>query len=118
MASLAGAWVAMVAGFGGLRDHGGELTLDPALPGGITKLAFSIRWRGVRLQVRVDHEQVVYAMHDGDEGEVNFHHDGEEVTVTPGKPVTRKMKHRQSMLPQPPQPLGRAPMSRHEQHAS
>jgi alpha,alpha-trehalose phosphorylase len=118
MASLAGAWIAMVAGFGGLRDHGGELTLDPALPGGITKLAFSIRWRGVRLQVRVDHQQVVYAMHDGDEGEVSFHHDGEEVTVTSGKPVTRPMKHRKAMLALPTQPLGRAPLSRHEQHKS
>src|ERR1700758_4381160 len=35
MASLAGAWIALVAGFGGLRDHGGELMFDPALPEGI-----------------------------------------------------------------------------------
>jgi trehalose/maltose hydrolase-like predicted phosphorylase len=117
MASLAGAWIALVAGFGGLRDHGGELTLDPALPSGITKLSFSIRWRGVRLQVRVDHEQVVYAMHEGDEGEVSFHHDGEQVTVTPDKPITRPMKHRKALLATPVQPLGRAPLSRHEQHA-
>ena len=34
MASLAGSWIAAVAGFGGMRDHGGELTLPPAPAGG------------------------------------------------------------------------------------
>jgi trehalose/maltose hydrolase-like predicted phosphorylase len=87
MASLAGAWIALIAGFGGLRDHGGQLTLDPALPTGITRLCFNIRWHGVRLRVRVDHEQVVYSLHEGDDGEVAFHHDGEQVTVTTGKHV-------------------------------
>ena len=33
MASLAGAWTALVAGFGGLRDDEGILALDPHLPG-------------------------------------------------------------------------------------
>ena len=32
MASLAGAWTALVAGFGGLRDDDGVLSLDPQLP--------------------------------------------------------------------------------------
>ena len=36
MASLAGAWTALVAGFGGLRDDEGALALDPHLPDGIT----------------------------------------------------------------------------------
>ena len=31
MASLAGAWIAAVAGFGGMRDHGGRLTFAPRL---------------------------------------------------------------------------------------
>ena len=31
MASLAGAWIATVAGFGGMRDHGGRLTFAPRL---------------------------------------------------------------------------------------
>ena len=40
MASLAGAWIALVAGFGGLRDHDGELSfaprlLQPAQPAGV-----------------------------------------------------------------------------------
>ena len=70
----------------------------------------------MRLRVRVDHENVVYEVHEKDDGEVSFHHDGEEVTVSKGEPVTRKMKHRTPMLPPPSQPVGRAPMARHEHH--
>ena len=47
MASLGGAWSALVAGFGGLRDREGCLCFDPALPQGLSGLNFAIRWRGV-----------------------------------------------------------------------
>jgi trehalose/maltose hydrolase-like predicted phosphorylase len=113
MASLAGAWISLVAGFGGLRDYGGELLFDPALPEGITRLGFSIRWRGVRLRVDIDHREVTYSLHDGDQGEVAFHHDGESVVVTADKPVTRPLKPRKAILPAPTQPLGREPSRRH-----
>jgi trehalose/maltose hydrolase-like predicted phosphorylase len=45
MASLAGAWSALVEGFGGLRENLGALCLDPALPSGIDRIAFRLRWR-------------------------------------------------------------------------
>ena len=38
MAALAGTWIAMVAGFGGLRDHGGAITLAPRLPAALSRL--------------------------------------------------------------------------------
>ncbi|HWC33830.1 MAG TPA: glycoside hydrolase family 65 protein [Mycobacteriales bacterium] len=113
MASLAGAWISLVAGFGGLRDFGGELLLDPALPEGITRLAFSIRWRGVRLRVDFDHREVTYSLHAGDQGEVAFHHDGESVVVTADKSVTRSLRPRRALLPPPQQPVGREPAQRH-----
>jgi alpha,alpha-trehalose phosphorylase len=113
MASLAGAWIALVAGFGGLRDHGGQLMFDPALPVGITTLSFSIRWRGVRLRVVVDHHEVTYSLHDGDKGEIALRHDGEDVVVTAAAPVTRPLKPRHPLLPSPPQPIGREPAQRH-----
>jgi alpha,alpha-trehalose phosphorylase len=112
MASLAGAWIALVAGFGGLRDYGGQLTLDPALPVGISRLSFSLRWRGVRLRVTVDHQEVTYSLHAGDEGEVGFRHDGEDVVVTPEAPVTRQLKARHPLLGPPSQPVGREPVRR------
>jgi len=112
MASLAGAWISLVAGFGGLRDYGNQLMFDPALPDGITRLSFSIRWRGVRLRVAFDHHQVTYSLHDGDDGEVAFRHDGEDVVVTSSTPITRRLKARQPLLPAPPQPIGREPTRR------
>ena len=66
MASLGGAWLALVAGFGGFRDHGGIPAFDPALPEGLTRLCFSLRWRGLRLTVDVHTEQVTYSVRDGD----------------------------------------------------
>jgi trehalose/maltose hydrolase-like predicted phosphorylase len=113
MASLAGAWISLVAGFGGLRDHGGQLMFDPALPEGITRLSFSIRWRGARLRVAVDHEQVTYSLHPDDDGEIAFRHDGEDVVVKAGEPVVRKVKGRRSKRATPQQPVGREPVQRH-----
>ncbi len=55
IASLAGSWLALVAGFGGFRDHDGVLTFAPRLPPGLGRLAFRIRvaqgactWRSTR----------------------------------------------------------------------
>ncbi len=39
LASLAGSWIAAVAGFGGMRNHGDELQLPPAAAGGAVAAA-------------------------------------------------------------------------------
>ena len=44
VASLAGSWIALVAGFGGMRDHNGQLSFQPQLPPGIRRLGFALRW--------------------------------------------------------------------------
>jgi trehalose/maltose hydrolase-like predicted phosphorylase len=109
MASLAGAWIAVVAGFGGLRDHDGALSFDPALPESLGRVAFSVRWRGARLRVEISHDEVTYAVHDGPDARVLLRHAGEDVEVTTAKPQTRKLAPRRALLPRPPQPAGRAP---------
>ena len=53
IASLAGTWIALVAGFGGMRDHDGELTFAPRLPAALTRLAFGVLVRGRTLRVEV-----------------------------------------------------------------
>ena len=65
MASLAGTWIALVAGFGGLRDDEGILALDPYLPDGISRLRFRLRWREFRVTVDVIHDEVTYTLRDG-----------------------------------------------------
>jgi trehalose/maltose hydrolase-like predicted phosphorylase len=113
MASLAGAWIALVAGFGGLRDHGGRLMFDPALPVGITRLAFTIRWRGSRLRVSFDHREVTYSLYNGEDAEIELRHNGEDLVVTAAEPVVRAVKPRRPLLPAPSQPVGREPVKRH-----
>ncbi|MBF9066683.1 glycoside hydrolase family 65 protein [Streptacidiphilus fuscans] len=115
MASLAGACIALVAGFGGLRDHNGTLTFRPRLPGGLRRLTFSMTVRQSLLTVEITHETTTYAVRKG--GPVPVVHDGERVQVEPGHPVTRKTR-RHEPVERHAQPPGREPARRHAQPGS
>ncbi|HEX5994321.1 MAG TPA: glycosyl hydrolase family 65 protein [Jiangellales bacterium] len=115
LAALAGAWIALVAGFGGMRDHGGILSFAPRLPSRITRLDFSLVWRGLRLRVSVRSDEVTYYLRDGDHEDgsrLNLVHHGEFVTVEIGKPVTVPIPPAVDQGPPPEQPAGRAPLRR------
>ncbi len=112
MASLAGAWTALVEGFGGLRDDDGVLQLDPALPSGITRLRFRLRWRGFRVKVDITHEQITYTLRDGPYGELTIRHAGEPLKLRTTEPTVVPMRPRKALLPPPPQPPGREPIRR------
>jgi alpha,alpha-trehalose phosphorylase len=112
MASLAGTWTALVAGFGGLRDDEGELVLDPQLPDGITRLRFRLRWRGFRLTVDVNHDEVTYGLRDGPDSEVSIRHAGERLDLHTDSPTTVAVRRRTPLLPEPSQPPGREPSHR------
>ena len=115
MASMGGGWSALVAGFGGMRDTGGALAFAPQLPDGITRLAFRLRWSGLRLTVEVRPEEVTYTLRDhGEPQELTFRHEGEDVTVTTEEPVVRPLTRRTPLLPRPSQPPGREPGARHQ----
>jgi alpha,alpha-trehalose phosphorylase len=96
MASLAGAWTALIAGFGGMRDMEGELSFAPRLPEGLTRLSFAIRHRGQRLRVTTDGREATYSLFDHGRPLRVMHH-GEELLVTSAKPVT-------ASVPPPPEP--------------
>jgi alpha,alpha-trehalose phosphorylase len=112
IASLAGVWTALVAGFGGLRDHEGMLSFAPQLPDRITRLSFTVRWRGQLLGVDIEPDRATYTLRDGPDGSLAFRHDGRDVTVTTGTPRTEPIGKRTPMLPRPPQPPGREPATR------
>ena len=110
MASLAGAWIALVAGFGGMRDHDGVLIFAPRLPDGLTRLAFTITHRGRRLRVETDGREATYSVTDH-EGWLDLRHHGEPLRVHSRQSVTRPVPpvpHR----PPPSQPPGRPPRRR------
>jgi trehalose/maltose hydrolase-like predicted phosphorylase len=112
MASLAGAWTALVAGFGGLRDDEGVLALDPQLPDGIDRLCFRLRWRDFRVTVDANHRDVTYTLRDGPGGTLIIHHAGEELELSAKEPPTVAVKPRKALLPPPSQPPGREPIRR------
>ncbi len=109
IASLAGAWIAIVAGLGGMRDHGGELSFAPRLPAALTRLAFRITFQRRLLEVAADREQVTYRLLEGEP--LRIVHDGEPLLVTTGAPVTRPALPVPD-LPRPAQPPGREPARR------
>jgi len=106
LASLAGAWIALVAGLGGLRDHSG-LTFDPQLPESLTRLAFRVTVQGRPIHVDVTHEQASYTLLSG--GDLSVSHAGAPITLTAGQPLVRRLIPRRPPGPRPKQPPGREP---------
>jgi trehalose/maltose hydrolase-like predicted phosphorylase len=104
--------MALVVGFGGLRDDEGIMSLDPQLPDGISRLRFRLRWRDFRVTVDANHSDVTYTLHDGDGGDLTIRHAGEEVVLNTEKPTTIAVRRRKPLLPPPPQPPGREPLHR------
>ena len=109
IASLAGTWIAAVAGFGGMRDHDGSLRFTPRLPEALNRLAFRLCFRGRRLLVEVGSEQATYSLQQGAPLEITHH--GEPATLIVGQPLTRPIP---PILARegPLQPHGRTPTRR------
>jgi len=109
IASLAGAWIAAVAGFGGMRDHDGKLSFAPRLPPRLERLTFRILFRGRRLKVDVTRAEASYILLDGPPLEIAHH--GETIEITSNAAVTRAIPPAVER-PAPEQPPGRAPARR------
>jgi alpha,alpha-trehalose phosphorylase len=111
LASLAGAWISLVAGIGGMRDHNGELSFAPRLPSRLTRLEFSLLWRGMRLHVDVRPEHATYSVRNGD-ATVELKHHGQPVKLTADQSVTLEVPKLSPAGPPPHQPPGRSPIRR------
>jgi alpha,alpha-trehalose phosphorylase len=104
LAALAGALIATVAGFGGLRDHSEPLAFAPRLPSSLTRLSFRLMYRGRHLRVDIGSEHARYELLAGEA--LDLLHHGEPFTLTPASPRI----HALPPLPEPPpvkQPPGR-----------
>jgi alpha,alpha-trehalose phosphorylase len=111
MASLAGSWIALVAGLAGMRSWANSLSFSPQLPEGIHRLAFNVVFRSNHIKVVVTPDSTSYELVEGD-GLV-IQHVGEELTLKAGTAVKSaercpvKKPHEA-----PSQPFGRAPARR------
>jgi alpha,alpha-trehalose phosphorylase len=109
IASLAGAWIAAVAGFGGMRDHNGVLTFAPRLPSRLERLTFGLVVRGTRLRVGATKTEATYSVLDG--VPLDLTHHGTPFTVSAAEPVTLPIPPAPNR-PAPTQPHGREPVRR------
>ena len=109
---LAGAWIALVDGFGGMRAGGGRIRFAPRLPSGITRLGFRLRYRGRRLRVMVTRGTTSYHLLDGPP--LPLAHHGEEF-VLDEHPATRQNPPPPAPIPRIRQPPGREPIPRRPQ---
>ena len=111
IASLAGGWLALVAGFGGMRDMGERLTFRPQLAPGWTGLRFRVQLRGHSLHVDIGTDTVTYTA-QGDAA-VSIEHlsgeDSERLDIEAGGAVTRAWTRVEPSTHTPTQPAGRAP---------
>ncbi len=57
--SMAGTWLAVVEGFGGLRIAGDIIKLNPQIPAEWKSYSFKVRFRGRKIKVRVTQNDVV-----------------------------------------------------------
>jgi alpha,alpha-trehalose phosphorylase len=119
MASLAGGWIGLVCGFGGLRDHGGRLCLSPRLPATVSRLSFSLRWRGSLIRVVIVSDRVEYlllgptdqppSIDDDHRPGIELVHDGRLLRLEPDRPVRADLTPAAAATEPPRQPAGRAP---------
>ncbi|MFI7245366.1 glycoside hydrolase family 65 protein [Streptomyces qinglanensis] len=109
IASLAGAWIALVAGFGGMRLRHGMLDFSPLLPEQLSRLAFTVQVRGRRLRVEIRSRTAVYTLLEGEPLELC--HCGGEFTLSAGEPQTHQVR-RPPPRPEPSPPPGRHPARR------
>ncbi|MBV9614565.1 MAG: glycoside hydrolase family 65 protein [Ktedonobacteraceae bacterium] len=109
IASLAGAWTALVAGFGGMRWYDGVLSFSPRLPEGITRLAFHTLFCSRRLRVEVTSKEATYHHLDG--APLKIKHYGDEIMLSDDEKVTRPIPPLKAG-PRPTQPPGRVPTPR------
>lgn len=108
MGSLASAWIATVAGFGGMRNRGGRLIFTPRLPPGVDRIAFRMCFQQAHLLVEVRETEASYRLLAG--RPLPVHHFDKLITVgedgvtvsTPPAPSTSR----------PAEPAGRAPIRR------
>jgi alpha,alpha-trehalose phosphorylase len=109
IASLAGAWLALVMGLGGMRHYRDVLSFSPRLPPGIRNLTFRMVFSGRVLKVTFSHRRAIYSILRGKPLTIEHY----------GRPVDLKMRAsavrpipKFTAPPEPKQPEGRAPARR------
>lgn len=88
--SMAGTWMSIVEGFGGMRVKDDKLSFNPRIPEQWKAYSFKINFRHRILKVTVNASEVKFEL-EGKE-DVSVRVNGESVAITPSKAVTVQIK--------------------------
>ena len=83
--SMAGTWMSIVEGFGGMRLMDGNLSFNPKIPNGWDSYTFKVNFRNQILKIIVAPEKTSFAL-EGEEA-IKILVKGQEVIVEPKVPV-------------------------------
>lgn len=65
--SMAGTWMSIVEGFGGMRVENGQMVLNPMIPSGWTSYSFKVLFRGNLLKVTVSADEIGVINEEGND---------------------------------------------------
>lgn len=85
IAAMAGAWMAVVNGFAGMRVYEGNLQFAPYMPEKWERYSFRIYFKSQLLLVEIDRRDVKYSLLEGDALELK--HSGLQIQLTHDHPV-------------------------------
>ncbi|MCL3779875.1 glycoside hydrolase family 65 protein [Prolixibacteraceae bacterium JC049] len=85
--SMAGTWMSVVYGFGGLRVKEGKLHLKPFIPSQWSAYSFKMVFRGAQLKINVTQEGVTIENHSDKQIEIVL--DGENTVLAANASVTK-----------------------------
>jgi alpha,alpha-trehalose phosphorylase len=109
IASMAGTWTAVVAGFGGMQYDNGGLSFAPRLPPALSRISFGLNWQGRQLRVEIRQDEAEYRLVSGPP--MRLRHHGEPLALADA-PQVRPIPPAEFVEPVE-QPYGRAPKPRH-----
>ncbi|MEL5989807.1 glycoside hydrolase family 65 protein [Microbacterium phosphatis] len=107
IASLASLWIALTAGFGGMRHGAAGLRFAPRLPPQLTRVSFGIRVAGRTLHLDITPEATEYRLASGPD--LAVHHFDRPLVLRAGVASVAPTPPADPAGPRPTQPPGRAP---------
>ncbi|WP_086932903.1 family 65 glycosyl hydrolase domain-containing protein [Agarilytica rhodophyticola] len=89
--SMAGTWMSIVEGFGGVRVDNGVLSLKPFIPENWDSYAFKMIFRGVKLNIMVSNNDIIVENESENACELNLY--GEMKKILPKSKVQQEINY-------------------------
>ncbi len=89
--SMAGTWIAVVNGFGGMRIKKDKLSFAPMLPSTWSSFSFLLKYKDSIITVKVEKDKLMLNLNSQHELLCDVY--GEEVKLVPNKEYTQALKH-------------------------